>query len=334
MEKVFIYGAGNMGKAVLELLSNRCEVKGFIDGNLALQGSRISGVPVYHLSNMDSTDKLCDAVLVAMTVCPFTKMKEILSECGFHCIVPAGDYVAEQYIYDEILNTWKFQGEYDTLSFSDEKSIYDYNTACQWFSQRTDKDWNLEDNKYFPIFLSSHLSQCRVMVDTAALDGGYIDAFLQKNTDRYVYAHILTPSTLSINSLREKYSPHHVHFFENEASEKDGTENCRRIGLMQPFTKDKTYHISTQKIDSSMKNTVFDYLRCYSMSEILPILQGGEQTIQQYRPIIAANIGHYKSDFFQVPLYLMKQCLDYKFYFRMHSYQGNDCILYAVPDEK
>ena len=165
MEKVLIYGAGNMGKAVLELLSGRCEVKGFIDGNLALQGSRISGVPVYHLSDTDAMEKLCDAVvLVAMTVCPFTKMKKILLKSGFHSIVPAGDYIAKQYPQEEILNTWKFQGTYNTPSFSDEKSFYDYHAACQWFSQRQDEDWHLEGNKYFPEFLEPQFSWCKIIL--------------------------------------------------------------------------------------------------------------------------------------------------------------------------
>jgi len=335
MEKVVIYGAGNMGKAVLELLRDRCEVKGFIDGNLALRGSRVSGISVYHLSEISVMESLYDViVLVAMTVCPFTKVKEALLQSGFHCIVPAGDYVARQYMQDRVLNTWNFQGPYPILSFSDEKSFYDYNAACQWFSQRTDEDWNLEGNKYFPDFLSFPVSQCKAMLDTAILDGGYIDTFLQKNTDGCVYSYILTPSMLPTEVLRKKYQALPVQLFECEAAKQDGTANYQRIGLMRPFTQSRTYNVSTKKIDTSMNQTVFDYLRCYSMSEVLPILQGGIQSIQRYRPLIAANIGHYKSDFFQAPLYLMEQCQNYKFYFRMHSYQGNDCIFYAVPEEK
>lgn len=103
---------------------------------------------------------------------------------------------------------------------------------------------------------------------------------------------------------------------------------------MQPFTQKQMYAVPTKTIDTAMGDTAFDYLRCYSMSETLPVLQGGERSIHKYRPLIAVNIGHYQSDFLQVPPYLIKQCVNYKFYFRMHSYQGNDCILYAVPEEK
>ena len=333
MEKVVIYGAGNMGRAALELLRGRCEVTGFIDGNPALWGSSISGVPVWSLSN--TPEELCDAAaLVAMAVCPFSSIRKSLLEFGFQWVVPAGDYVNAQYTQDEILNTWRARDLRGTPSFADEKSVLDYRAACQWFTQRTDGEQALDGSKYFPEFLNAQISRCGIMLDTAALDGGYIDSFLQRNKDGRVYSYVLTPKTVPMQSLLEKYQGRPVSFFECEAAGQDGTLNCRRIGLMRPFTQKQMYAVPVKTIDTAMEDTAFDYLRCYSMSETLPILQGGERSIHKYRPLIAVNIGHYQSDFLQVPPYLIEQCVNYKFYFRMHSYQGNDCILYAVPEEK
>ena len=333
MEKVVSYGAGNMGRAALELLRGRCEVTGFIDGNPALWGSSISGVPVWSLSN--TPEELCDAAaLVAMAVCPFSSIRKSLLEFGFQWVVPAGDYVNAQYTQDEILNTWRARDLRGTPSFADEKSVLDYRAACQWFTQRTDGEQALDGSKYFPEFLNAQISRCGIMLDTAALDGGYIDSFLQRNKDGRVYSYVLTPQTVPMQSLLEKYQGRRVSFFECEAAGQDGTLNCRRIGLMRPFTQKQMYAVPVKTIDTAMEDTAFDYLRCYSMSETLPILQGGERSIHKYRPLIAVNIGHYQSDFLQVPPYLIEQCVNYKFYFRMHSYQGNDCILYAVPEEK
>ena len=333
MEKVVIYGAGNMGRAALELLRGRCEVTGFIDGNPALWGSSISGVPVWSLS--DTPEELCDAAaLVAMAVCPFSSIRKSLLGLGFQRVVPAGDYVNAQYTQDEILNTGRARDLRGTPSFADEKSVLDYRAACQWFTQRTDGEQALDGSKYFPEFLNAQISRCGIMLDTAALDGGYIDSFLQRNKDGRVYSYVLTPQTVPMQSLLEKYQGRPVSFFECEAAGQDGTLNCRRIGLMRPFTQKQMYAVPVKTIDTAMEDTAFDYLRCYSMSETLPILQGGERSIHKYRPLIAVNIGHYQSDFLQVPPYLIEQCVNYKFYFRMHSYQGNDCILYAVPEEK
>ena len=70
------------------------------------------------------------------------------------------------------------------------------------------------------------------------------------------------------------------------------------------------------------------------MSQVLPIIEGAKKSIEKYRPIMAINIGHYKNDFLNVPLILKRYLIDYNFFFRIHSYQGNDCIFYAVPKER
>ena len=242
MEKVVIYGAGNMGRAALELLRGRCEVTGFIDGNPALWGSSISGVPVWSLSN--TPEELCDAAaLVAMAVCPFSSIRKSLLEFGFQWVVPAGDYVNAQYTQDEILNTWRARDLRGTPSFADEKSVLDYRAACQWFTQRTDGEQALDGSKYFPEFLNAQISRCGIMLDTAALDGGYIDSFLQRNKDGRVYSYVLTPQTVPMQSLLEKYQGRPVSFFECEAAGQDGTLNCRRIGLMRPFTQKQMYAV-------------------------------------------------------------------------------------------
>ena len=59
-----------------------------------------------------------------------------------------------------------------------------------------------------------------------------------------------------------------------------------------------------------------------------------QKTIIKYRPIVAVNIGHYEDDFINVPLELKDKLIDYLFFFRMHSFQGNDSIFYAIPKER
>lgn len=333
MDKIIIYGAGNMGKAVFELLKGCCDIIGFIDGNPNLKGKTVMGVPVYHLMDADSNPSILKAAaLVAMTVCPYSEMREKLTSLGFSKVFPAGKYVAAQYEGHTILNVWSCDEFPDADAFSDAKSFENYDAACKWFSQNLDRRLDLTGNKYFPEFLSGQLSVCKTMLDTAALDGGYIETFLHGSPGRSAYAYILTPPTVSTSVLKEKFKES-VQFFEKEAAGQDGVINCKRVGLMNPFTQLKDYVVPSEKIDITMTGTPFNYLRCYSISEALPILKGGERSIKKYRPLIAVNMGHYKSDFLEIPTYLKSICRDYYFYFRMHSYQGNDCILYAVPQE-
>lgn len=332
MDKIIIYGAGNMGKAVFDLLKSCCDIQGFLDGNSRIDGTTVMGIPVYSPSSFVANHQLLDiTVLVAMTVCPFTSVKAVLANLGFEKIVPAGDYVASMYTEYPILNTWTADDLQQTIGFSDVKSTCDYDAACEWFMLRSDRDWGLVSNKYFPEFLNKSIAGSKVMVDTAALNGEYIDAFLKNGSGRSVYAHVLTPMSIDIDLLRAHYKAASVHLFMEEAADTEGFETCQRVGLMQPFTEGRKYKIKTTKIDTAMQDIPFDYLRCYSMSETLPVLRGAEKSICKYRPVIAVNISHYQSDFVNVPPYLNAICPDYRFYFRMHSYQGNDCILYAAP---
>lgn len=332
MDEIIIYGAGNMGQAVVELLRDRCNIRCFLDGNPKLKGTFIQNIPVCHPSDAaDHWELLKMDVLIAMTACPFSVMRRVLMDAGFLRIFPAGDYVAERYTGCTILNTWKCEETAVVPGFSDEKSVHDYQAAGAWFTDRADQESILTKNKYFPDFLWEKITDCKVMLDTAVLDGGYIDTFLQSVPGAAAYAFTLTPPSAAAKDLRNHFSGRTVELFSEEASDRDGMIDCQRIGLMRPFTQAKPYRVRTTKIDTIMSKAPFGYLRCYSMSRVLPILKGGEGSIQQYRPVIAVNIGHYRSDFLEVPEYLRTVCKDYDFYFRMHSYQANDCILYAVP---
>ena len=69
------------------------------------------------------------------------------------------------------------------------------------------------------------------------------------------------------------------------------------------------------------------------MSEALPIIAGARKVIRKYRPLCAINIGHYESDFVNMRHFL-ETCYEfYHFRFRMHSFSGNDCILYVMSEQ-
>lgn len=338
MEKIYIYGAGNMGKAAAELLKNKCKILAFLDRNENLDGTFIIDIPVYTPNHVPDLESVKDSiVLVAMTACPFLEVKNYLMRLGFNAVISVGDYVSR--FYAGLVNVWKCNDlNRDILDiFSDEESKKEFLVACDWFEGNVEGELTLEcvdRKKYFPDFLMQAISRCQVMLDTASLEGEYLKNFLNISSDRKAYAYILTPSSISLSNLKERLNDKDVVFFEKEAADQNGKVYYQRIGLMNPFTTSEGYIVQVEKIDQTMHNIKYDYMRCYSMSEVFPILQGGMQTIREYRPMISVNIGHYESDFKIVPTYLKSMMEGYLFYFRLHSFQGNDCILYAVPEER
>lgn len=323
-----------MGEATSKILKGNCTIEAFLDKN---RDGYINGIPVLHPERLcGHAEVLNDLVVIAMAACAYYDIKKYLIGLGFKRVIPAGDYVSKVYKCMKFTNIWSGLGiegqKFD--HFGDERSFYNYCVAIRWFKDRQDEGFNIIDRKrYFPDFLREAISSCRSMLDTATLEGEYIDTFLLESPERKVYANILKPEIVSMETLKEKYGDR-VYFLNGEAGDKRGELVKRRVGLMEPFANFENYTIKLEKIDLLMKNVEFDYLRCYSMSEVLPILKGAADSICKWRPIMAVNIGHYKSDFIQVPLYLYDTCKNYKFYFREHSYQGNDCIFYALPSEK
>lgn len=339
MEKVMIYGAGNMGKAVCKLLEGRCEVVCFLDKNMQLENTYIDDrFPILHPDNK-AIDRNCK-VVVAMVACTFESVKIDLMNCGgggYQSVVPAEELISHFYAEESIFftNLWHLKCNIDIDAymelFTDSISKANWKMAYEWFAERKESGYFVEDRKkYFPDFLKAELDACMTMLDTAILGGDYVDEFLKGDARRIVYALMLNPPSTNYQKLTRKYLGKRVHLLDEEAGEFNEEVSATRMGMMEPFTSIETVDYRTKKVDD-MGLPKFDYMRCYSMSRVEPILKGAYDSIVKYRPIIAVNIGHYESDFIHVPVLLEKMCENYKFYLRLHSYQGNDCIMYALP---
>lgn len=71
-------------------------------------------------------------------------------------------------------------------------------------------------------------------------------------------------------------------------------------------------------------------------------LEGAEQfvlptmmeTVRRFRPQLAISIYHANNHFWDLPLFLMKQCSGYRFFFDHHSFERYEAILYAIPEER
>ncbi|OHC75125.1 MAG: hypothetical protein A3G18_07525 [Rhodospirillales bacterium RIFCSPLOWO2_12_FULL_58_28] len=63
------------------------------------------------------------------------------------------------------------------------------------------------------------------------------------------------------------------------------------------------------------------------------VIPGMVDTIQKFRPQLAVSIYHRKRHLWELPLFLMKQCEDYRFFIRCYSHKYHETILYAVPAE-
>jgi hypothetical protein len=66
----------------------------------------------------------------------------------------------------------------------------------------------------------------------------------------------------------------------------------------------------------------------------LPSIQQSIVAFQSHRPILKVACYHNEDGLWKIEKFLMDNLQKYKFYFRLHSYQGQAAYTYCVPEEK
>ena len=93
----------------------------------------------------------------------------------------------------------------------------------------------------------------------------------------------------------------------------------------------------TIKVDTIDNITAGAPVTCIKMDvegAELQALQGAEQTIRAYKPVLSISIYHKKRDLIDIPLYIKEIAPDYRFYFRVHKKLAIDTVLYGVVESK
>jgi len=328
--RVVVYGAGEMGKATIDWLNNaNIFPEVVLDRNEDLLGEKINDLDII-IPELYSNYK--DAiVLVAMSARPFFEIKKYLMKLGATCVYIAGDYISRFFGDYEFANVWKCkENEWKEWPLTiDSISTTNLTMAKGWFIHRNENayfegDLYIDREKYFPEFIKRYIKKNDYYVDSSFLSGEFWNKFKTFNQN--------SKCGLCFNATDEECELY-ANVQKIELGDKEYSNNVYSFGLMKPYTSTKLWPRIVKPLDS-FENIKMNYFRVYSMQRILPILEGARKSIKKNRPIISMNIGHFQSDFFDVPAWLNDNLIDYHYEFRMHSFQGNDCILYAIPFER
>lgn len=342
MKRVCIYGAGQMGLAVKDfLLKREIELDCFIDRNMKLTGTRIEGVPVYHPEKMPQVYREQDDIVIAMSAAPFMDVRDELTNLGYRYVWIAGDFIQNLFPEKCFANIWNISEEdvkeiykYNEM-WSDAESVQCYEAAIEWFNKRTEDKlhgYEMKRDKYYPAIVLKALKDGDTMLDMAIMDGKFVRQFTESIRLGKALAFTLCPGC-SVDEPYVESSPD-IQLFNCELGARTETHKTMRLGLMRPFTIFEDTEVHTVSAKDFLIRKPFQYMRAYTMSQLYSVIFNMTETLQENRPIIAANIGHYKKDFMCLPQYLKRQLENYSFFFRIHSFQGNDCILYAIPNER
>lgn len=89
--------------------------------------------------------------------------------------------------------------------------------------------------------------------------------------------------------------------------------------------------IETITIDSFFQSESVNFIKMDIEGAEYHALEGGINVIKRDRPVLAVSIYHSIEDFYKIPMYLMENLTNYKYYVRHHSLIFCETVLYAVP---
>jgi FkbM family methyltransferase len=351
-KSVMIYGAGNCGKDILSIMSSQgIPVECFLDmkGSSNLQYNGISIMqPDSDSFTKTQRENVCVILAIYNAYIDVMPIISMLKTYGYKNVItfvelysifsselgerfwlaPLNYYDSLEDIITDGYNLWE-----DDLSKEIFKSVLKYRlTGNHEFSPKPDIG-----NQYFPKDIPGWQKPTR-FVDCGSYDGdtiiqisrelGKIEAIAAFEPDPVNFSRLY-------NILRLANSP-----FAKEIL-------LWPCGLWSNSTQLK--FSSGKDSGSAISSTGDIIIQCVSMDEVMlgfnpsfikmdiegaeySAILGAKKTIFESKPQLAISLYHRPSDLWQIPLLLKQWNLGYKFYLRVHQYNGFDLVLYAFTN--
>ncbi len=106
--------------------------------------------------------------------------------------------------------------------------------------------------------------------------------------------------------------------------------------LLNHVRKEATEEVMTETIDNFITSGCVekvDYIKMDIEGAELKALKGAEETIRQFRPKLAISVYHNRGrDMIDVPLWINKLGLGYKFYLGHYTIHNEETVLYAIAE--
>ena len=190
-----------------------------------------------------------------------------------------------------------------------------------------------EKQQYFPQGIIT-LAEQESYFDCGAFTGDTIAEFLKVSGGRYSRIWAAEPDCLNYQQLMQ--------YIENERLQNITAVNkgiysfAGRLpfqeegSMLSMITDESNRYIEVNTIDRITAGNPVTYIKMDVEGVELQALQGAEQTIRAFKPILGISIYHKERDLIDIPLYIKTIAPDYRFYFRVHKKLAIDAVLYGV----
>ena len=348
---VLIYGAGNVGKDVFRLLTARgVSVPGFLDRN-AKPGTALQGVPVWQPDDASALAVQRNRCHVVIGIFNFNVdippivgalnalgYDRVISFMDLHDAFPDGlgdrFWLTSRSYYADLepqvtagYELWEDAASRD-LYASILRGRFTHNTAT------LPKPG--VGPQYFAPDLPAWTTPLR-FVDCGAYDGDTLKQLAETGLGIEAVA-AFEPDPVNFIKLANYVRCQRVTFPRDISLFPCGVHSCT----------EQLRFASGQGDGSHASSTGDTVIQCVSLDEAIPgfrpnlikmdiegaeyaALWGARHTLAEHRPGLAICLYHCPAHLWQIPLLLRDWNLGYRFYMRVHCYNGFDLVLYALP---
>lgn len=291
---VVVFGAGEMGKLTCRSLmfTNR-KIDCICDNNENLEGAEYRGIPIRGFAHV-CTNLKNDVIIVAVS--PKYQI-EI-----YHQLIAAG-----------------FQESYIVMSDFGGGGLY-CDISGQYFDlPAIEPD---KDGEYF--------------VDAGCFDGGTSAQCREWCAGNLKMIYAFEPDKKNYQTCHKNISKIGCEFELYEAatwSEKTTLKFKQDAGPGWGSCVNSAGELSIEadSIDNKLQGRKATYIKMDVEGSELEALKGSIKTIQKYRPKLAISLYHKPEDVMEIPVFLEKLDLGYKYYIRHYQTRMEETVLYAVP---
>lgn len=370
LDKIILYGAGSAGIAFLYYLRGiGIYPKYFVDGNPLKHGTIVEGVEVISIQDIEkkvssealiivtiNTDgkRYCKSFDEALRLGGHTGVHKSLNDAGYKNII---DYTWFRRCHDLFKND-----KYNLPSCSDVNLMYENRSnICDVFNLLADDksrevffkivkfrmiDDSIsiptiqQDNQYFEYNLYKKVEN-ESFVDCGAFNGITLNTFLKNNNNKFNSYYAIEPDVENYNKLLKNVElldnniKYKINTYNNSAYDKK-TKSINLYELNGPGTfiseigSFKSNAISIDEILNGKKATM---IKMNIEGSEINALYGAENTIREYKPILAVAGYHKTWDLWEIPKLMFKYYNGYKLFLR--SYMNHiSFVYYAVPKER
>ena len=351
--RVVLFGAGNLGRKVLQCLrSIGVEALAFADNSQSKWGSRVDGVPV--LSPKDAAERYGESALFLITIWSlghsYPESRARLEGLGCSQVASTSslrwkfaDRFLPDFCQDLPHKLYEEASEVRSAAslWADDSSLAEYLNHVRWraLGDQSGLEPPVSEESYFLDSLY-HLNEGEVFVDCGAYIGDTAEEVIRRDPN---FAKIVAieadpanfkrltrwvgtlerPIACRIDALNVAVGARRgkLHF---QAS---GDEGAR-------LAPDGDFVVECVPIDDLTLQDGPTFIKMDIEGAELDALEGARRSIQTHRPILSICVYHKQNDLWRIPLFINSLVDDYSLFLRPHDVDGWQLVCYAIPKKR